>query len=134
MNFILEKKHQKNRNYLVIFMFKYIKKMNFEGVITFIGEQTEVGQNNLPKITFVVEENNDKEYKSSLAVDLLWEKVDMIKAHKVGDAVKLGLNFRTSEYNGRHFTNISAWRIEPVDGSAPAAAPAADKSNEDLPF
>ncbi|MBU0626977.1 hypothetical protein KKG31_00225 [Patescibacteria group bacterium] len=45
--------------------------MTFDGIITFIGEEQTVGQNNVPKITFVLEENVDREFKSTIAVDIL---------------------------------------------------------------
>jgi hypothetical protein len=45
--------------------------MVFEGKISFISEKQQVGQNNLDKISFILVENTDKEYKSSIVIDLL---------------------------------------------------------------
>jgi hypothetical protein len=91
----------------------------------------------LDKISFILVENTDKEYKSSIVIDLLWEKVDLISSYKVWDVVKASLNFRTSDYNWRYFNNISAWRIDTLDGSSPAPVNNTKKEeaeDEDLPF
>ncbi len=106
--------------------------MTFDWIITFISAEETVGQNNLPKISFVLEENTDKEYKWSVSVDILWEKVELIKQYKVWDAVTAHLNFRANEYNGKRYNRVSAWRIE----GATAAAPATEgwEKTEDLPF
>jgi hypothetical protein len=106
--------------------------MTFDGIITFIGEEVEVGQNNVPKITFVLEENVDKEFKSSIAVDILGDKTSLIKEHKVGDAIKVSLNFKANEYEGRRYNRISAWRIEGT--TAAATEGNADAPKDDLPF
>ena len=99
-----------------------------------------MGQNNVPKITFVLEENVDKEFKSSIAVDILWDKTELIKQHKVGDAIKVYLNFKANEYETRRYNRISAWRIE---GGTAVTTPATKEWGEkveekapadDLPF
>lgn len=109
--------------------------MEFEGIITYLGKEEEVGQNGLRKITFVLEEDTDREFKTSMAIDLFNDKIDMIKEYQQGDKVKVGLNFRAREYNGRWFNSIGAWRIDKTGDSATGAS-AADKSagNDDLPF
>ena len=86
--------------------------MTFEWKITFISEETLVWQKQLPKISFVVEEESDKEYKNTVLVDLLWERTEMIKQYSVGDHVKVYLNFRVSEFNDKRYNNIWAWKIE----------------------
>lgn len=107
--------------------------MTFDGIITFIGEEQTVGQNNVPKITFVLEENVDREFKSTIAVDILWDKTELIKQHKVGDAIKVYLNFKANEYETRWYNRISAWRIE--GGTATASTQWWEKApTDDLPF
>ena len=86
--------------------------MTFEWKITFISEETLVWQKQLPKISFVVEEESDKEYKNTVLVDLLWERTEMIKQYKEGDHVKVYLSFRVSEFNEKRYNNIWAWKIE----------------------
>ena len=99
-----------------------------EGKILFISEETLVGQKQLPKISFVIEEFSDREYKNTLMVDLIGEKTGLIKSFQTGDVIKASLNFRAREYDGRRFNSIGAWRIEAVNGGGSAAA------NDDLPF
>jgi hypothetical protein len=45
-------------------------------------------------------------------IDLLGEKTELIKQYKVGDHVKVSLNYRAREYDGRRFNSIGAWKIE----------------------
>jgi len=106
--------------------------MDFEGIITAIGKEEEVWQNNLKKLTFVIEENSDKEYKNSFAVDLFWDKVELIKSYKVWDVVKLGMNFRAKEYKDRWFNSISAWKIDALNWWQKASVEKTD--DDDLPF
>jgi hypothetical protein len=102
--------------------------MTIEGKIIFISGETTVGQKELPKISFVIEENSDREFKNSLMIDLLGDKTEMIKAFKEGDSVKVFLNYRAREYDGRWFNSIGAWKIESLGSSAPAS------NDDDLPF
>ena len=86
--------------------------MTIEGTIIFISEEAIVGQKQLPKVSFVIEEDSDREFKNSLMIDLLGDKVELIKQYKVGDHVKVFLNYRAREYDGRRFNSIGAWKIE----------------------
>lgn len=88
--------------------------MNYTWKIVNIGEITTVWANALQKRTLVLEEVTDKDYKWWLAFDLIKDKVTLIDNFNVWDTVDVSLNFRVSEYNGRHFTNISAWKIEKI--------------------
>jgi hypothetical protein len=45
-------------------------------------------------------------------IDLLGEKTELIKQYKVWDHVKVSLNYRAREYDGRRFNSIGAWKIE----------------------
>jgi len=107
--------------------------MTFEWKILFISEQVEVGQNNLAKITFTLEENTDREFKSSISIDLLWEKTDLIKNYKVWDMIKVYLNFKANEYNWKRYNRISARKVEWLE-SQNNPSPKAEKQDEDLPF
>ena len=83
------------------------------------------------------------------------DKVKELDKYQVGDKVKISFNLSSREYNGRWYTDVRAWRIEPA-GSAPqqpgyaqpepaygapvsAPMPSADNmsapfSEDDLPF
>lgn len=110
--------------------------MIFEWKIMFISEQETVWQNNLPKITFILEENTDKEFKSSIAIDLLWEKTELIKTYNIWDIIKVSLNFKANEYNSKRYNRISARRIEWTSNNTETSNWQSNqvKQDEDLPF
>ncbi|MDR0859976.1 MAG: DUF3127 domain-containing protein [Candidatus Peribacteria bacterium] len=101
--------------------------MTIEGKILFISEETTVGQKQLPKISFVIEENSEREFKNSLMIDLLGDKTDLIKSYKEGDSVRVSLSYRAREYDGRWFNSIGAWKIESLGSGS-------SSNDADLPF
>ena len=52
------------------------------------------------------------------------DKVQELQKYQVGDRVKVSLNLKSREYNGRWYTDVQVWRIAPA-GQAAAPAPAA---------
>ena len=66
------------------------------------------------------------------------DKVKELDRYQVGDKVKIAFNLSSREYNGRWYTDVSAWRIEPA-GAQPLTynqAPVQDAPmpvEEDLP-
>lgn len=100
--------------------------MTIEGTIIFISDEALVGQKQLPKISFVIEEDSDREFKNSLMIDLLGDKTELIKWYKTWDHVKVSLNYRAREYDGRRFNSIWAWKVEWSASSSNAG--------DDLPF
>jgi len=103
--------------------------MNYEWKLIFIWPVETVWQNGLQKRTFVLEEVSDKEYKGSIAIDLIKEKVNILNEYKVGDVVSVWLNFRAnySENTGRYYNGINAWNIKKISS-------AIGNTDEDLPF
>ena len=54
------------------------------------------------------------------------DKVRELDKYQVGDKVKVSFNLSSREYNGRWYTDVRAWRIEPAGEAAQyAGAPAA---------
>ncbi len=51
------------------------------------------------------------------------EKVRDLEKYQAGDKVKVSFNLSSREYNGRWYTDVRAWRIEPAGAAAPAQAP-----------
>ena len=49
------------------------------------------------------------------------DKVRELDKYQVGDKVKVSFNLSSREFNGRWYTDVRAWRIEPAGGSAPQA-------------
>ena len=73
------------------------------------------------------------------------DKVRELEKYQVGDKVKVSFNLSSREYNGRWYTDVRAWRIEPAGQpqvaqpqagqSAPVVPPAAPlPSIDDLPM
>ena len=48
------------------------------------------------------------------------DKVRELDKYQVGDKVKISFNLSSRESNGRWYTDVRAWRIEPAGAAAPA--------------
>ncbi len=99
------------------------------------------------KQEFIIE-TNDK-FPKKVCISGWAEKVDELNRYKINDAVKVSVNVESREYNGRWYTDVRFWKIEPAgeNGSAEqfsgesSQAPAMEEFNEfnndssdDLPF
>lgn len=81
------------------------------------------------KQEFIVE--TQEAYPKKICIGLMGEKVQELKKYATGNEVKVSLNIESREYQGKWYTNINAWRIEP--GSA-SGAPAGPSGNNDENF
>jgi len=137
--------------------------MNYEGKLLNIlpAETIATWWGDRQKQTIVLEENRDSEYKGGIVVDFRGEKVALLADLKVGDIINVGLNSKAREYNGRWYNAITGWKIEksgwgdwgpavpPASSAAPAAAawiatekvaaapaaaPATQEYEDELPF
>ena len=69
------------------------------------------------------------------------EYIDNVKkfAYKEGDKIKVSFNLDTSDYNGKVYNDIKAWKVE-GEGSGQPTKKEADKEHvseegiDDLPF
>ena len=52
------------------------------------------------------------------------DKVRELDKYQVGDKVKISFNLSSREYNGRWYTDVRAWRIEPAGATGSYAGPA----------
>ncbi len=69
------------------------------------------------EFVFEYQEGN---YPSQVYMNVWGEdKVKDLEKYQVGDKVKISFNLSSREYSGRWYTDVRAWRIEPV--SAPQA-------------
>ncbi len=105
--------------------------MHYQGIVKFIWQKESIAEG-VEKQTMVLEENTDREFKGSLAVDFFRDKIQLLDGVKVGDMVTAHLNTRCNESKnqpGRYFNSITCWRIETGNQSAPSKS-----SNDDLPF
>ena len=53
------------------------------------------------------------------------DKVRGLDKYQVGDKVKISFNLSSREYNGRWYTDVRAWRIEPAGQIQPSPVPEA---------
>lgn len=101
--------------------------MEFTGKIMSIGAEELVGQNETPKINFILEEE-DKEYPNSIAIDVWKDKIEDLKQFNEWDIISVKLNVQAKEYNWRHFNNISAWKFKLVESGTGASTKAPTKA------
>ena len=61
------------------------------------------------------------------------EKVDRLKSHnKVGDKVTVTFNIKCREWEGRYFTDLSAWKIDRIETKQQTES--AEVKENDLPW
>lgn len=65
-------------------------------------------------------ENTEGQFPRKVAFTCFGENADRINLN-VGDDVKIYFDIESREYNGRWYTDIRAWRAEPLVAAAPAA-------------
>ena len=94
-------------------------------------------------------EYQEGNYPSQVCMNV-WgdDKVKELDKYQVGDKVKISFNLSSREYNGRWYTDVRAWRIEPAGQTpqdvppvtqddpyaASAGAYSAPLEEDDLPF
>ena len=73
----------------------------------------------------VVFEMQDGSFTRKICVTF-FNRPDDVARLAEGAAYRVSVNIESREYNGRWYTDIRAWRLQPVQSEAPAAAPMAD--------
>lgn len=109
--------------------------MEISGKVIVIGNTETVGQNGFTKRMLVVE--TTEQYPQKIAIDFVKDKTSVLDNYKVNDSVKVSVNVRGSEYNGRYFVNLQGWKIEKVDASNIEVVDAkvlTEEAHSDLPF
>ncbi len=86
-----------------------------------------------------------QQYPQEIPFELINDRIDLIEGFKEGDPIKVHFDIRGREYQGRHFVNLTAWKVEnpggasaPLPGDAPLPDEpdiiSGDDDDEDLPF
>ena len=119
------------------------------GKIKIIGE-TQTFDSGFSKRQIVI--TSDEQYPSDIPVEFFKEKANVLNGYKVGESVKVDVNIKGSEYQGKYYVSLNGWRIErtvagqfappPQSGSAADAYMAknnpqsttADEEDSELPF
>lgn len=103
---------------------------------------TQTFDSGFQKREFVVTTN--EQYPQDIKLELIKDKCALLNSYSVGDEVRVSFNVRGSEYKGKYYVNLQAWRISAnsEDGVANTAKEAkanaqpstVDDSDSDLPF
>ncbi len=72
----------------------------------------------------VVFEMMDGQYARKVVVTFFNKEAE-VKALVKGEAYTVSINLESREYNGRWYTNVNGWRVQPKGAAAPAPAPQA---------
>ena len=95
-----------------------VNEMIFKGKITNVLEVIEVGANK--KVEFVVTETSSQYPQSAKFSIFGTDKVDkFLQYNKVDQEVEVHFNFKTTEWQGKYFTNNEAWRVNKVESTEP---------------
>lgn len=86
--------------------------MNFEGIVRLILAEELIGTQQLRKRTVVLDEAGDNQYKGSIAIDFFNDKIDLLNDLRPGDAVRVSLNVKAREYNGKRYNGLTWRKIE----------------------
>lgn len=104
---------------------KIVRKFNLQSGISARG--------NWSKQEFLLE-FQDGNYPSQLCMNVWGEdKVRDFEKYQVGDKVRISFSLSSREFNGRWYTDVRAWRIEPSSPVAPVQVEAPIPSPDDIP-
>lgn len=83
------------------------------------------------KQEFILE--TDDQYPRKVCFTLFGEKADLINGLHEGQEAEVSFNVESREYNGRWFTNVNAWKIDPVNDNGSLPEPPPEFRAEDVP-
>lgn len=114
------------------------------GKIKIIGELQSFASG-FTKIQVVV--TSDEQYPSDIPIEFFKDKASLLDHFNVGDSVKIDVNIKGSEYQGKYYVGLIGWRIAKQDTSKQSPAPNTATTNtnpqgaagndsepDDLPF
>lgn len=94
-----------------------------EGTIKLL-EEAQTFNSGFTKREFVITTDDDR-YPQSIKFECVKDRITQLDGLEPGQRVKVSFDIRGNEYNGRHFVNLTAWKVETV--SAASAPPIADE-------
>lgn len=102
-----------------------------KGKIKLIGE-LQTFDSGFTKLQIVVTEEG--QYPNDIPIDFLKDKTDFLQNFSEGDEVDVFVNIRGSEYNGKYYVGLVAWKIQRPgasqgQGNAQDYAPPSTKTN-----
>lgn len=105
-----------------------------KGTIKKIGEVQTISDK-FKKVEFVIETSD--QYPKLVSFQVTNDKIDnFLKFNKVGNLVEVKFNVESKEFNGKYFTNLTAWRVqnESAQQSDVKQATTNEVEEDDLPF
>ncbi len=104
---------------------RIVRKMNVQTGVSARGSWA--------KQEFVLE-FQDGNYPAQVCMNVWGEdKVKDLDKYQVGDSVKVAFRPSSREFNGKWYTDLRAWRVEPAGSSAAAAQPGQMRSQQQTP-
>ena len=103
--------------------------MEITGKVHVLNQTEEVGAKGFKKRLIVIA--TDEQYSQTVPIDFVQDKCGILDNYAVGQNVKVSVNVRGSEYNGKYYCNLQGWRIEKLEDSAEAPI---DNPDDDLAF
>ncbi len=106
-------------------------------------EQLGQGQNGpWLKQNFIIE--TQEQFPKKVCIVCWNDKAEILKNLKPGDEVKVAINLESREFNGKWYTDVKAWKVEPTTGKSspsdfqpdhePKFIEARAEFKDDLPF
>lgn len=105
--------------------------MEISGKVHQLGDTQTVGSaGTFKKRTIVIATN--EQYVQYVPIDFVQDKCDILNSYNIGDNVKVSINIKGNEYQGKYFCSIQGWKIEKIAGTeAHVATPATNLNEED---
>jgi len=82
------------------------------GTIVLI-EETQSFASGFTKRAFVVDDGDEK-YPQQIKFEAVKDGCTRLDSYNPGDGIKVHFNLRGNEHNGKYYTNVQAWKMEPA--------------------
>jgi hypothetical protein len=118
--------------------------MELQGQIILIGQTEKFGAKEFKKRQLVIK--TDSQYPQSIPIDFTQDKCSALDTYSVGDFVTVHINVQGSEWQGKYFVNLNAWKINKGEKEKSASTfmpdrqsinnmmEVAEEEEDDLPF
>ena len=84
--------------------------LEVQGTIIVIGETETIGAKGFKKRLVVVK--TDEAYPQTIPIEFTQDKTNLLDNYSIGDIVKISINLRGSEWQGKYYANIQGWKID----------------------
>lgn len=84
--------------------------MELQGTIILIGQTEKFGAKEFKKRQLVIK--TEQQYPQSIPIDFTQDKCVILDNYSIGEFVKVSVNVQGSEWQGKYYVNLQAWKIE----------------------